>query len=86
MSQLGAIAEYISVASLIYAEQVVEQLVQRLDQARRFPQSGRVVPEFERPDLRELIEPPYRLIYRVYADTIEVVAVVHARRELRPLP
>ena len=44
MSQLGAIAEYISVASLIYAEQVVEQLVQRLDQARRFPQSGRVVP------------------------------------------
>jgi plasmid stabilization system protein ParE len=83
VSQLGAIAEYISVASPIYAEQVVEQLVQRLDQARRFPQSGRVVPEFERPDLRE---PPYRLIYRVYADTIEVVAVVHARRELRPIP
>lgn len=50
------------------------------------PESGRVVPEFERPDLRELIESPYRLIYRVRADTIEVIAVVHLRRELRALP
>jgi toxin ParE1/3/4 len=84
--QLGAIAEYISIASPIYAEQVIEQLVQRLDQACRFPQSGRVVPEFERSDLRELIEPPYRLIYHVHPDTIEVIAVVHARRDLRAVP
>ena len=86
MSQLGAIAEYISIASPVYAEQIVEQLVQRLDQACRFPESGRVVPEFERADLRELIEPPYRLIYRVHPNAIEVIAVVHARRELRALP
>lgn len=34
----------------------------------------------------ELIEPPYRLIYRVHAETIEVIAVVHARQQLRALP
>ena len=45
-----------------------------------------MVAEFERANLRELIEPPYRLIYRVHPNTIEVIAVVHARRELRALP
>ena len=85
MTQLGAIAEYISIASPVYAEHTIEQLVERLDQACRFPESGRVVPEFERPDLRELIEPPYRLIYRVHPDTIEVIAVLHARQQLRAL-
>jgi plasmid stabilization system protein ParE len=86
VAQLGAIAEYISVASLIYAEQVIEQLVQRLDQACRSPESGRVVPEFVRPDVRELIDAPYRLIDRVHPDAIEVLAVVHGRQELRALP
>jgi toxin ParE1/3/4 len=86
VAQLGAIAEYISVASPVYAEQVVDQLVQRLDQARRFPESGRIVPEFARADVRELIEAPYRVIYRVHPDAIEVVAVVHGRQQLRAVP
>ena len=30
-----------------------------------FPQSSRVVPELARDDIRELIESPYRLIYRL---------------------
>jgi toxin ParE1/3/4 len=57
--------------------------VRRLAQAQAFPESGRVVPELERADVRELLEAPYRVIYRVWPDAIEVVAVVHARRQLR---
>jgi plasmid stabilization system protein ParE len=43
----------------------------------KFPESGRIVPEF--PDLpyRELIIVPYRLFYRVEGKTIWVVAVWH---------
>ena len=87
VTQLGAIAEYIAVSSPVYAEQVVDRVVGRLEQARRFPDSGRVVPEYEAPDVRELLEFPYRLIYRVRADAVEVLAIVHGRRDLGgPLP
>ena len=86
VGQLAAVAEYVSVASPVYAEHVVDRIARRLDQAREFPESGRVVPEFARPEIRELIEWPYRLVYRVHADAVEVVSVLHSRQELRELP
>lgn len=61
-------------------------MVRRLSQAQRFPESGRIVPELGRADVRELLEVPYRVIYRVASDAIEVLAVVHARQQLRGLP
>ena len=84
MSQLGAIAEYISIASPVYAEQIVEQAVQRLDQACRFPESGRVVRNSSGRTFASSSN--RRTGYRVHPNTIEVIAVVHARRELRALP
>jgi plasmid stabilization system protein ParE len=80
---VAAIAEYISTSSPVYAEQFLERVVHRVHQARVFPDSGRMVPEFGDPTLRELLEWPYRLIYRVRDDAIEVLAVLHGRRELR---
>ena len=81
-NQLGAIAEYISLASPVYAEQMVERIVSRLRQAQDFPDSGRRVPEFGRSDVRELFEAPYRVVYRITSSSIEVVAVIHGRRDL----
>ena len=86
VTQLGSIAEYISLASPVYAEQVVERVVRRLGQAQSYPESGRVVPELAQPAVRELIEPPYRLIYLVDADSVTVLSILHGRQELRELP
>ena len=86
VGQLAALAEYISLDSPLYAEQVVDRIVARLEQARHYPRSGRVVPEFLRDDLRELVEPPYRLLYRIREDAVEVLAVVHGRYGIRELP
>ena len=44
--------------------------------------SGRAVPEWADPAFRELIEAPYRLIYRPRADAIEVLVVMHQRQRL----
>ena len=81
VNQLGAIAEYIGLSSPIYAEQTVARITARLLQALEYPMSGRVVPEFPDSDLRELIEPPYRIVYRAIGDAIQVVAVVHGRQD-----
>ncbi len=82
VTQLSTIAEYISVSSPVYAEQVTDRVVRRLKQAQQFPGSGRAVPEYEAADIRELVEFPYRLIYRVSQSAIEVLAIVHGRRDL----
>lgn len=42
-----------------------EALLDHAEQAGVFPRSGRIVPEFGRDDLRELIHDPIRIIYRI---------------------
>lgn len=84
VDQLGAIAEFVGRSSPVYAEQLVQRIVHRLEQLRVFPESGSLVSEFSTsPDIRQLLEWPYRIIYRIRGDAIEVLAVIHGRRDLR---
>jgi toxin ParE1/3/4 len=41
-----------------------------------------MVPEYGDETLRELFEDPYRIVYQVLDQQIDVVAVVHAARRL----
>jgi plasmid stabilization system protein ParE len=51
----------------------------------QFPNSGREIPEFGRPDLREVILGSYRIVHRVRDDeVVEVLAVIHSARLLTP--
>ena len=75
--QLAAIHDYIAQDSPRYALRVVDRLTRRSQQIARFPNSGRVVPELEHPEIREVIEPPYRLVYRVGPARIDVLTVFH---------
>lgn len=43
-----------------------------------------MVPEYKRDDIREVIERPYRIIYRIKDEQIDVVAVVHSAQQLPP--
>ena len=44
---------------------------------RKFPESGRLLPEFPDLPFREVIVPPYRFFYRVKDETVWIVAVWH---------
>ena len=76
------IREQIGLTSPAYADRVLDRLLTRSEQLADFPKSGRAVPEFERDDVRELIERPYRLIYRVLETRVDVLAVVHGRQQM----
>ena len=65
LGHLRGIYEFIAQHSPVYAQRVVDRLTRRSTQIATFPNSGRLVPEFQRVDIREVIEGPYRLIYRV---------------------
>lgn len=87
LEHVAAIKLYISQTSAVYAEQVTRRILDRGKQLETFPESGRVVPEVGRPEIREVFELPYRVIYRVTPQRVEIVAVVHARRaDIGPTP
>jgi toxin ParE1/3/4 len=51
------------------------QVIERVEQLASFPDSGRIVPEFETPWLRELEMPPFRIVYRRDEELVTVVRV-----------
>jgi len=84
IEHLLSIHGHISLTSKIYADRLVDRLTKRSEQIGLFPESGRMVPEYRRDDLREVIERSYRVIYRIKEHQIDVLAVVHGARELPP--
>ena len=62
---------------------VVAEILARVETLGDLPDSGRVVPEFEQASLRELIHPPFRIVYRRAASHVQVVRVWRSERLLR---
>jgi toxin ParE1/3/4 len=84
LNQLEAIRDYLWQTSPDYARRVVERLVNRSEQIATFPRSGRMVPEYEIDEVRQVIESSYRLIYLIKEEQVEILAVIHTSR--RGLP
>jgi len=81
---LDAIYAYIALDSLEYAKRMVDRLTRRSQQIAEFPLSGRRVPEYDADQVREVIEGPYRIIYHIKPDQVDVVAVIHGAMVLHP--
>ena len=77
---LAAIHDFIARDSAVYAQLVVERLYSAVGQLRDFPDSGRVVPERAQPHLRELIRPPFRIVYQRQPEIVEILAIVRSSR------
>lgn len=64
-------------------KRLVGEVVAQVERLADFPESGRIVPEFELPNLREIIYPPFRVVYRVDAARIRIVRVWRSQRLLK---
>ena len=56
-------------------QRFVAEVLKRVEDLASHPKLGRVVPEFNQPFLRELIHPPFRIIYRCELSMIYVVRI-----------
>jgi len=61
---------------------LVEEVFQRVEALADHPDMGRVVPEFDQPILRELIHPPFRIVYRRNPERVRIVRVWRSERLL----
>lgn len=82
IGHLLGIYEYIARNSPVYAKRVVDRITRRSEQIAEFPLSGRKVPEYKTEDILEIIEKPYRIIYRIKSDQIDILAVIHGAKLL----
>jgi addiction module RelE/StbE family toxin len=76
---LQAIYDFIARDSEHYAKLVVDKILSAVDSIERFPLIGRHIPEKPRGDLRELIKPPYRIVYRL-GEEILILTIFRASR------
>jgi addiction module RelE/StbE family toxin len=61
----------------------IELLLDKGDSIASFPEMGRVVPEFSRFDIREIIVGNYRIVYRVNPTQVVILTVFEGHRALR---
>lgn len=81
-SDLAAIEAFITQDSPHYASVVVRQLIAATDQLEIFPESGRPVPAFADPQVREIVRRPYRIVYRLLnADQIHILTLHHGSQQ-----
>lgn len=85
-AHLHAIHAYIAQDSPNFAKRTVDRLTRKSQQIAKFPFSGRRVPEYDIDPIREVIEGPYRVIYHVKPDQIDVIAVIHAAMNILSEP
>lgn len=84
VDHLKAIEEYIAQTSPKYAQAVIQRIVDRTNKLTTFPRLGAEVAEFRDESVREVLEHPYRIIYKVSEPEVKVLAVVHGARQLPP--
>jgi plasmid stabilization system protein ParE len=84
-SGLEEICDYIATDSEHYARIFAQRIIAIVEKIPDFPYIGRIVPEYQKEDLRERIFQNYRIIYRIKPEVIELVAVVHSSRLLPDL-
>ena len=82
--ELRGVYDYVAKNSPRYAQGVVDRITRKTEQLATFPRFGAEVPEYGDESIRELVEHPYRIIYRVCDDRVEILSVVHGARQLPP--
>ena len=78
LERVRNIANYIARDKPTAADKWVKELFKLVGRLSTQPQSCRVVPELNRPDIRELIHGSYRVIYKL-SDTVHILTVRHGR-------
>lgn len=80
VKNLDEISEYISKDSPLYAPVFIQKIINSVERLKEFPKSGRIVPEFNNKNIREVIFHNYRIVYRIKNNYVEIVIVTHGAK------
>jgi plasmid stabilization system protein ParE len=85
---LIGIVEYIAADSPSRAFEIFNDIKQKTSRLYAFPGRGRIVPELKDQGIvlyRELVVPPWRIIYRISKRTVYVLSVLDSRQNVEDI-
>ena len=82
IERVSEVAGYIAEDNLAAAERWIDAIFERVKTLEKFPEIGRIVPEANRKEIRELLFKGYRIIYRYEEEQISILTVRHGRQLL----
>jgi len=77
---LKQIHDYIARDSKFYAQKVSQEIVDKSEKIKDFPEIGRIVPKIGDPNIREIIIYSYRPIYEISPNKIQILTLIHGKR------
>jgi plasmid stabilization system protein ParE len=86
LGRVEEFSDYISLDDTPTAIKWAQEVFDRCEQLRSHPESGRIVPEIGRPEIRDLLHGNYRLIYEVKSKQIDMLTIWHTSQELPDKP
>ena len=82
VERMTEIADYISRENPTAAVSWVKAVFDKVENIKQFPYVGRIFPEANRKEIREILFKNYRIIYRVGTEHISILTVRHGKQLL----
>ncbi len=82
IADLKTIADYIAIDSPQNADRLIVRILKTVEYLTMFPRMGRQTPQRDDDRYRELIERPFRILYRIDADDVIILNVFHGARDI----
>ena len=82
VDRAAEIADYIARDKPLAAEKWIESIFSKVEQLKASPEIGRIVPEINNNQFRELIYGNYHIIYRIETKQISILTIRHGKQIL----
>ena len=82
IDRISEIADYIARDNIDASVKWIEDIFNKIERLRKFPESGRVVPEIDKNNIREIIYGNYRIVYQIRDKEISILTVRHFKQIL----
>ena len=86
LTRVEEFTDYIALDHIPTAIKWAEGVFEHCKRLSTQPESGRMVPEFNRPEIKELIHGNYRLVYELKSNRIDMLTIWHTRQSLPQKP
>ena len=73
LKRLSEIDDYIAQDSVARAKNFIAKIIRHASSLTTYPEKGRIVPEFNSPNIREIIYKNYRIVYRLHKGQIQIL-------------
>lgn len=81
LEDINGIFEYISRDSEFYARNVVKEIRKKVKSIKLFPKRGRIIPEINDCNYREIFQWKYRIMYKMEDQNIYILSIFHGARD-----